>query len=170
MDRKQNSFRLVALILLILIVIPVKAASQSIPGAYKEYTQLEIGDILFDTPKAPKQKLLNSKIFLKGKVLISPLLKKDEVVIYRMVITCCAADALPLGILAKLPEKMELYNEEWFGVEGTIQLRPYNESIKAIEPLANMVPPEKVFPYFMAAKAYKVNTPKDEYIYVQYNY
>lgn len=178
-NRKHKSFLLFLPILLMLIV-PTKAAGQSLPGNtnmiaftnrinYQEYTQLEIGDILFDTPQAPKQKLLSSKIFFKGKVLKSPLLKDDEVVIYRMIITCCAADAIPLGILVKLPQKMELKNEEWFGVEGTIQLRPFNEKLKTIEPLANMVPPEKLFPYFTATKAYKVNAPKDEYIYVQYN-
>lgn len=168
---KNNSFLPFLLLLCLIILTPqTNAASQSTPVNYKEYTQLEIGDTLFDALKASKQKLLASKIFLKGKVLTSPLLKIDEVVVYRMVITCCTADAVPLGILVKLPEKLQLHNEDWIGVEGTLQLLPFNEKLNTIEPFANMAPPQKLYPYFTATKAYKVNAPKDEYLYVQYNY
>lgn len=87
-----------------------------------------------------------------------------------MIITCCTADALPLGILVKLPEKIQFHDEDWVGGEGTLQLLPFNDKLKTIDPVANMVPPEKVFPYFTATKVYKINAPKDEYIYVQFNY
>lgn len=168
---KYNGFLLFLLLLWPMIVIPESnAANRSTPVTYKEYTQLEIGDTLFDTPKAPKQKLLSSKIFLKGRLLKSPLLKTNEIVVYRIIITCCAADGIPLGILVKLPEKTPFRNGDWVGVEGTLQLLPFNEKLKTIEPLVNMVPPEKVSPYFTATKIYKVKTPPDEYLYVQYNY
>jgi uncharacterized membrane protein YcgQ (UPF0703/DUF1980 family) len=153
-----------------MITSQINAANNSVPVSLKEYTQLEIGDTLFDTPKVPKQKLLNSKIFLKGKILKSSLLKGDEIVVYRIIITCCAADGIPLGILVKLPEKMVFHDGEWVGVEGTIQLQRFNEKLKTIEPLTNMVSQEKTAPYFTATKAYKVKAPKDEYLYVQYNY
>ncbi len=167
---KKYIFLPLLLLLLWTAVPQTGAANSSAPVQYKEYTQLDIGDILFDTPKAPKQKLLKTKIFFRGKVLKSSLLKKDEIVVYRMVVTCCAADMLPLGILVRLPDKMGFSEGDWVGVEGMVQLLPFNEKLKTIEPVANMVPPEKVFPYFTAAKAYKVKAPKDEYIYVQYSY
>jgi hypothetical protein len=168
---KNNRFLLFLLILLLMIATPrINAVNKSNPAIYKEYTQLEIGDTLFDTPKAPRQKLLSSKIFLKGRVLKSPKLKNDEIVVYRIIITCCAADGIPLGILVKLPEKMELRDGEWIGVEGMIQLQPFNEKLKTIEPLTCMVSQEKTAPYFTATMAYKVKAPKDEYLYVQYNY
>ena len=171
---KNNRFLLFIIFLLSMaitsVISPIDAAENSVPANFKEYTQLEMGDILFDTPKAPKQKLLQSKIFFRGKVIKSPLLKNDEVVVYRMVITCCAADALSLGILVKLPGNIQFHDGDWVGIAGTLQVLPVNERLKTIEPLANMVPPEKIYPYFTAMQAYKINAPKDEYIYVQYNY
>jgi hypothetical protein len=44
------------------------------------------------------------------------------------------------------------------------------EKLRTIEPFANMVLPEKTAPYLTATKAYKINAPKDEYLYAQYNY
>jgi uncharacterized membrane protein YcgQ (UPF0703/DUF1980 family) len=160
---KNNRLPLLLPFLLMMIIAPeTYGASRPIPVKYKEYTQLAIEDILFNAPKTQE---LSSTIFLKGKVLRSPLLQNDEIIIYRMVITCCAADALPLGVLVKLPKKMDFHNEDWIGLEGVIQLLPFNENLKAIEPIANMIPPEKIYPYFTAAKAYKINTPPEEYLY-----
>jgi hypothetical protein len=172
MKNLKNDIFLLFLLLLLSMTgtIQTLAVNNPIPASFKEYTQLEIGDILFDTPKVPKQKLLKSKVFFRGKVLKSPLLKNNEVVVYRMVITCCAADALPLGILVKLPGKMQFKDGDWIGIEGTLQLLSFTGRLKTIEPVANMVPPENIFPYFTAIRAYKVNVPKDEYLYVQYKY
>jgi uncharacterized repeat protein (TIGR03943 family) len=155
----------IQLLLMVVLISGVSAASR--PGAnnYQEYTQLDIGDILSDGSKAPLQELLNSKILLKGRVLKSPLLKNDEVVVYRMLITCCAADALASGVLVKLPERNQFHDQDWVGVEGTLQLQPFNENLKTIEPLAGMVPQGNVYPYFRATKAYKISTPSSEYLY-----
>ncbi len=143
---------------------PADSATVS-AGAANEYTQLQIGDIIFDTPKAPKQKLLNSKIKLIGRVFRSPLLKPDEVVLYRMIITCCAADGLPAGVLVKLPQPQQLQADEWVGVEGTLQLLPFDSKLQSIDPLVSMVTPEKIYPYLMATTSYRVAAPHDEYLY-----
>jgi uncharacterized membrane protein YcgQ (UPF0703/DUF1980 family) len=121
--------------------------SKFVPAGYEEYTQLNIGDTIFDILKAPKQKLTHTKIFLRGKVLKFPNLKEDEIVLYRMVITCCTVDGMPLGVLVMLPQKTNFENNEWVGVEGTIQLMPFNDKLKNIDPLVAMVTPEKIFPY-----------------------
>jgi putative membrane protein len=139
--------------------------SQFVPAGYEEYTQLNIGDTIFDTLKAPKQKLTQAKIFLRGKVLKSANLKKNEIVLYRVVISCCAADGIPLGVLVQLPQNEKFTPDEWVGVEGTIQLLPFNNQLKDIDPIAAMVTPEKIFPYFIATKAYRVQPPRDEYLF-----
>ncbi len=163
--KKINSL-LLLLPLLMMIFIPLTAAAnRSIPVNCPEYTHLDIGIILFDGSKSSIQELLSSKIYIKGKVIRSSELRDGEIVLYRMIITCCAADALPFGILVKLPAKINFYDEEWAGFEGTIQLLPFNEKLKTIEPLTNMIPTEKYYPYFTATKAAKINAPLKEYLY-----
>ena len=156
---------LLLLVTLMAGVNEVKATNQPGTDHYQEYNQLDIGDILSDGSKAPLQEMLNSKILLKGKVLKSSLLKNDEVVIYRMIITCCAADALPSGVLVKLPGKNQFREQDWVEVEGTMQLLPLDEKLKNIEPLAGMVPQGDIYPYFTATKAYKITAPASEYLY-----
>ncbi|HBF36985.1 MAG TPA: hypothetical protein DDW50_06650 [Firmicutes bacterium] len=52
---------------------------------------------------------------------------------YSVVITCCAADGMPVGLLVNLPlKKIEFSPEEWVGVEGTIQFMPCDQSLKNI--------------------------------------
>ena len=163
---KFNGVRLLLLLVLWMVLTPLTdAANHPLPVDFQEYTQLDIGDILYDGSKAPLQGLLNSKILIKGKVLQSSQLNSDEIVVYRMIITCCAADALPSGILVKLPKKTQFHDEDWVGVEGTIQLLPFSKNLKTIEPVANMVLQGKVYPYFTATKAYKIGTPESEYLY-----
>jgi putative membrane protein len=145
--------------------VPTPPAQQSETPAIAEYTQLMIGNILFDTLKAPKEKMLNSKIRLVGKVFRGNLFKPDEIVLYRVVITCCAADGVPAGVLVKLPAKNDFNNEEWVGVEGTISLRPFPKRLGVIDALTTMVTPEKQFAYFTAVKAYRIDPPDNEYLF-----
>lgn len=132
---------------------------------YQEFTQLEIGNILFKVSKVPKEHLLHAKISLQGRVLKSPKLKTDEIIVYRFIITCCVADGLPLGIVVKLPPGADFKDGEWIGVSGKIEFKPIYEELKTIEPVAYMIPPEKIYPYFSAEKAYRLNAPPDEYLF-----
>lgn len=135
------------------------------PAEMREYTELEIGDILFNPKKAPREKLLRSGVTMIGKVHHSGKLAPDEIVVYRMIITCCAADGLPLGLVVKLPHKMNLPAESWIGVEGSVALPPFPDRLKDLEPVANMVPPAKIYPYLTAINVYPVQAPSDEYLY-----
>ena len=162
--RKNNYRRFLFLFLIASVIMPrIHAAAPSKAPDYREYTQLEIADLLFDAVQA--RRLQDSKVFCQGKVIHSPQLKKDEIILYRMVITCCAADAQPFGILVKLPEKAAFQNEEWAGVAGVMQLLPMNEKLREAEPLANLVSQGTVYPCLTAAKAYPVNAPAGEYLY-----
>jgi uncharacterized repeat protein (TIGR03943 family) len=130
-----------------------------------EYTQLMIGNILFNASKAPKEKMLKSKIRLIGEVFQGNLLKPDEIVLYRVVIVCCAADGVAAGVLVKLPDKTDFRNGEWVGVEGTIALKPFPKRLAAMDVLTAMVTPEKQFAYFTAVKAYRIDPPNNQYLY-----
>ncbi|MCL6590768.1 MAG: TIGR03943 family protein [Firmicutes bacterium] len=144
----------------------IEPLRQESPGPeYTEYTQLDIGNVIFDTYQPAKDKLVTTKIFLQGEVYHPKEFKPNEVVLYRMAISCCIADALPLGVLVKLPENSRFKDGDWIGVEGTIKLLPYEHQFNNIEPLVNMVPLDKVYPYFTATRAYRMKTPRNTYMY-----
>jgi hypothetical protein len=169
------------LVLLILLAVLVFLTSEALHHPARsngvllnnnEYTQLEIYDTLFGKSQSAKLKLLSSsKINLEGKVLKSNFLKNDEIVIYRIVITCCTADGVPLGIVVKIPATFAktLHDKDWVNVEGTLTLLPFNQinqKLQTSDMFTNMVLPEKAIPYFVASKAVKVATaPGDEYLY-----
>lgn len=144
---------------------PLPPVEKGIGLQYEEYTQLDIGNILFDLRQAPKDKLAGSKIFLQGLVARFPELREDEIVVYRMVISCCAADGLPLGVIVRLPEGTKFSPGEWIGVEGRIELTPFKDELKRIEPVVYMVPPEKIMPYLTADRAYQMPKPELEYLF-----
>jgi len=147
-------------------VSTVKSKTNSkLKGNLQEYTQLQIGEYLFEKPGAKREALLGAKIYLIGKVFRTPVLNSDEIVLYRMLISCCAADAVPLGVVVKLPIKNDLVNEEWVGVTGSLEFLAFPEQLAQIEPITNLVPPEKIYPYFTATKFEKVATPVYEYLF-----
>lgn len=132
---------------------------------YEECTQLEIVNIIFMNDEAAKQKLLNTKVMMQGMVLHWNQLKANEVIVYRMMIACCAADGLPLGILTKLPRDMNFNDGDWIRVEGTIQMLPFTDEIKNIEPVVVTVPVGNQYPYLTATNAYKINAPAEPYLF-----
>lgn len=137
-----------------------------IPTRYPAYSQLDIGNMLFKTSDAPSpEKLLGTMFFLEGTVLTSPVLNPGEIVIYRYAMVCCAADGVPLGVVVKLPEGIRFQDKDWVGVEGSLQLLPYESRLKTLDPVTYLIPPEQVYPVFTATKAYKISTPQDFYLY-----
>jgi hypothetical protein len=169
---------LVLLILLtVLVLLTSKALHRPAQNAgvqlnNSKYTQLEIYDTLFGKSQPAKLKLLGfKKINLEGKVLKSRFIKNDEIVVYRIVISCCVADGVPLGIMVKLPATFAktLRDQDWVTVEGTLKLIPFdqiNQKLHTSSMFANMALPEKMIPYFIATKAVRATTvPGDEYLY-----
>ncbi|NEP27497.1 TIGR03943 family protein, partial [Moorena sp. SIO3I6] len=61
------------------------------------------------------------KVKVDGFVVIAPNLPPDHLLISRFVITCCAADAYPLGLPVKLTENRNDYpSDTWIEVEGNM--------------------------------------------------
>lgn len=59
------------------------------------------------------------KAKVQGFVVYPPELSEQYLLISRFVITCCAADAYPVGLPVKLPENRAAYNPDtWLEVEG----------------------------------------------------
>ncbi len=79
---------------------------------------------------------------LTGFVYRDERLNGDEFMVSRFVISCCAADAAPLGLLVKWPEAGSLAEDQWVEVKGQFDLGRFDgeempvliaESISPIE-------------------------------------
>ena len=44
----------------------------------------------------------------------------------RFTVSCCVADAAPIGLIVEWPETVELQADEWVEVEGTLQMGLFN--------------------------------------------
>jgi uncharacterized membrane protein YcgQ (UPF0703/DUF1980 family) len=176
MKKIINIVILVSLLAVLVVLISQAsrrpAQTNGAPLNNSDYTQLDIYNTLFGKSQTEKIKLLaRDQITLQGKVLKSSFLKNDEIVVYRIVITCCVADGVPLGIIVKIPPDFEkpLHDKDWVNVEGTLKLLPFNQlnpKLLTSGIFANMVLPKKEMPYFVAANMVKMaKVPGDEYLY-----
>ena len=78
------------------------------------------------------------------------LFEKDEFALARMMMTCCAADMQPVGVLAQWADVQALTEGEWIEVTGTLSKKPYKDSFD---------------PLIIVETIKKINPPRREYIY-----
>jgi uncharacterized repeat protein (TIGR03943 family) len=83
-------------------------------GTLNEITLI---DLLFDV-----EQLAGLPVALEGRVFHDESQPDDAVILYRFVITCCAADALPAGAVVKHAEAREWPEDTWVRVEGLADL------------------------------------------------
>lgn len=86
----------------------------------------------------------------------SEILKKDEFVSARLMMSCCVADLSPAGLLCKYDKASELEADSWVTVEGTLHIVQYEYSgetyddpqisVKKITPAKEVE--GYVYPYF----------------------
>jgi putative membrane protein len=88
------------------------------PGPPRERTILEI----FRNP----QRYRNQRVVFTGMILrdekLKPFFGGRDTAVYRFLITCCAADAMPLAIALDSPQAADLANDQWVRVEGIFHL------------------------------------------------
>ncbi|WP_414529406.1 TIGR03943 family putative permease subunit [Nodularia chucula] len=64
---------------------------------------------------------IGQKAKVKGFVIHPPDIGEEYIFLARFVITCCAADAYPVGLPVKLPENQQRYAPDtWLEIEGTM--------------------------------------------------
>jgi putative membrane protein len=56
-----------------------------------------------------------------GRVFKDDTLPGDQLVIYRFIVVCCAADAMPVQIIVKSPKTAGFNNDDWVQVGGILQ-------------------------------------------------
>lgn len=59
-------------------------------------------------------------IITEGRVFHDEDAPKDQTTIYRFVVVCCAADAMPVQVLIKSPDAGRCKQDSWIRVEGTL--------------------------------------------------
>lgn len=97
-----------------------------------------IGGIRQQTPQERTilEIFLNPDLYKGQRVIVTGMILHDEqlkphfggkeTAVYRFLINCCAADALPLAIALDSDQTAEFANDQWVQVDGTFDLRQIN--------------------------------------------
>ncbi|GIM29342.1 TIGR03943 family protein [Clostridium polyendosporum] len=96
---------------------------------------------------------IGREVIVEGMVYKTPSMKKDEFIIARMVMSCCAADAQVIGIKCSGNLEVNL-NEQWVQLRGTIGKTKVLEDRKIVE-----------VPKIDVASLKKMDKPNNLYIY-----
>jgi uncharacterized repeat protein (TIGR03943 family) len=68
-------------------------------------------------------KLDGSHVVTEGRVWMDPSLPNGQMVIFRFVVVCCAADAMPVQAIVKSPKAAAFNSDDWVHVEGTLHVQ-----------------------------------------------
>jgi putative membrane protein len=94
------------------------------------------------------------RVILTGMIFHDQKLKQyfagADTAVYRFLVTCCAADAMPLAIAVDSDRTGVLANDQWVRVDGTFELRQING---------------KQVPVLENAVIQKINAPKSPYLF-----
>ncbi|MDT3698211.1 MAG: TIGR03943 family protein [Thermincola sp.] len=113
----------------------------------KDENYAQILDVIYSDFKS----FINKKIVIRGFVFRENGMEKDNFVIARSAINCCAADASVVGFLCQFSDADKLKNDEWIEVKGNLQEVTYDG--------------EKI-PVIVVEEFKKVEKPSNEYIYL----
>lgn len=53
--------------------------------------------------------------------------ESEQFMVSRFTVSCCVADAAPIGLIVQWPETAALQADEWVEVEGTLQMGTFND-------------------------------------------
>ncbi len=94
-------------------------------------------------------RLTGSRIITEGRVSVDDSLPPGQIVIFRFVIVCCAADAMPVEVVVQSPKTSAFKPDDWIRVTGTLKTELKD---------GNAVP------VIMADKIEPIPTPDDPYL------
>lgn len=99
------------------------------------------GEIKSAQPETPQERtileiFLNPQLYNGQRLIVTGMILRDEelkphfggmdTAVYRFLINCCAADALPLAIALNLDQTDAFANDQWVKVEGIFELQQIN--------------------------------------------
>lgn len=89
-------------------------------------------------------------IEITGKVLKDSAMEPNEFGVIRLMMSCCAADLQPVGLICNYDRAGELKGDSWVTVKGKIVLEEYEGEL---------------YPVIDVEKVQAAATPEDEYVY-----
>lgn len=101
---------------------------------------------MYDSPAFYKGK----RVRLTGMVFHRKNAPAGECALLRMMMTCCAADLQPVGLVCIMPKNTDFAQKEWVSVEGTIEIQKDEQGD---------------IPVIRSDKASRTEKPAQEYIY-----
>lgn len=75
---------------------------------------------------------------------------EDEFMVSRFTVSCCVADAMPIGLIVEWPDSAEIPDDEWVEVTGTIEMGEFD----GFE-----------YPLLIADEVVPTTTPNQPYLY-----
>jgi putative membrane protein len=69
-------------------------------------------------------RFVGREVAVEGQVYRGEDVPAGHLVLFRFVITCCAADAVPVAVLVKLPAAGDWQNDAWVRVTGVVEIIP----------------------------------------------
>lgn len=95
------------------------------PGDTLVVDDLIFADLFYDMTERP-HRYDGLRLEVLGFAHRTPGLSASSLFVTRLLLTCCAADSEPLGILAHGPLLQRIGESEWLRVEGQVALTRYN--------------------------------------------
>ncbi|BDR63834.1 TIGR03943 family putative permease subunit [Clostridium tetani] len=122
-------------------VKPIVESSNSIIFTDENYFKnlYDIGEDLY-------KKYKGTKIVIDGFIYKEDTLEKDEFIIARLMMACCAADSQVIGLVCKYPDTLNLKQNTWFKVEGILDFKN-NVPIILVNKLTSIPKPKNLYVY-----------------------
>ncbi|MBU3191591.1 TIGR03943 family protein [Clostridium bowmanii] len=99
---------------------------------------------------------IGRRLYMKGFVYKQKGLDKDEFILARILVSCCAADAQLVGVLCDFPQVKEFTEGTWVNIEGILGQREYADSKNG---------EISIIPIIKVNKIEKTDEQSNEYIY-----
>lgn len=97
-------------------------------GKYDQLIKIDDNNInILEDIQSNPDKFIGKEIEMCGFVCKESYLKNTQFVIGRIIMTCCAADSKIVGILAEDKKKIELNENEWVTIRGSLSYTTIND-------------------------------------------
>lgn len=113
--------------------------------------ETETADISISKLTRKWSRYKNSRVSIEGLFYEPAGINKEMAIVFRYLMTCCAADAMPVGIVIKKDDILEIKNDDWVKVTGVVREEKIDGNLVIfmdLEKIEKLVMPSKSKVYF----------------------